>query len=240
LLPATLVYLFFCASLAVGHLSQGFLSLRPQGFTVQVRKYTRSDGKMIQLVPMAHVGDASFYHHLTQSFPSNSIILMEGVSDDQNLLTNKVSYKRMAKSLGLAEQHEEFRPVQGEWVRADVDVGEFAPTTIDLLNIVMLLHARGVSLETLMPLLSYSPPRAVQEQVWDDLLRKRNRHLLDELKARLPESDYLIVPWGAAHMPGIAREIQNSGFQLAEKQDYKVISFGTPKNTGAAIQKKPE
>src|SRR4051812_42297761 len=54
LFPAALIYLFFCASLAVNHLSQGFLSLQPQGFTVQVRKYVRKDGKMIQLVPMAH------------------------------------------------------------------------------------------------------------------------------------------------------------------------------------------
>ena len=107
-----------------------------------------------------------------------------------------------------------------------MDVGEFAPTTIDLLNIVMLVHAKGVSLQTLMPLLTYSPPPAAQEQVWDDLLRKRNRRVLKELKARLPESDYLIIPWGAAHMPGIAREIQDSGFQLAEKQNYKVITFG--------------
>jgi hypothetical protein len=33
------------------------------------------------------------------------------------------------------------------------------------------------------------------------------------------------VPWGAAHMPGIAREILKSGFHLAETREYVVIRF---------------
>src|SRR5207244_11861334 len=35
LLPLIGVYLFFCASLAIDHFSEGFLALRPGGFTVQ-------------------------------------------------------------------------------------------------------------------------------------------------------------------------------------------------------------
>ena len=58
LLPAVAGYLFVCASLAVGHFSEGFLALRPAGLTVQVRTYVRNDGKKIQLAPMAHVGEA--------------------------------------------------------------------------------------------------------------------------------------------------------------------------------------
>ena len=61
LLPGVLVYLAVCAALAVGHFTQGFMALRPGGFTVQVRKYVRNDGKTVQLVPMAHVGEADFY-----------------------------------------------------------------------------------------------------------------------------------------------------------------------------------
>ncbi len=61
LLPAVVVYLVVFAALAVDHFSGGFLALRPGGFTVQVRKYVRSDGKTIQLVPMAHIGEADFY-----------------------------------------------------------------------------------------------------------------------------------------------------------------------------------
>jgi hypothetical protein len=226
LVPALLAYLFFCGSLAVSHMSEGFLKLHPNGFTVEVRKYTRDDGKTIQLVPMAHVGEPEFYRGLTESFPSNSVVLMEGVTDHDELLTNRVSYRRMAKSLGLSEQQQEFKPQKGEWVPADVDVKEFAPTTIDFLNMLMLVHKYGLNPQTLLPLLQYSPPPSVQQQLWDDLLHKRNRHLLGKLQGRLPDSDYIIIPWGAMHMPEISHEIQNSGFRLVEKQTFQAIRFG--------------
>ena len=114
LLPAAVIYLFFCTAVAVDHFSGGFMALRPGGFTVQVRKYVRDDGKTIQLFPMSHVADAGFYRKVSQAFPTNSIVLMEGVTDNKNLLTNGISYKRMAKFLGLSEQKVKFGPGQGQ------------------------------------------------------------------------------------------------------------------------------
>ncbi len=228
LAPAVAGYLFFCAALAANHFTEGFLTLHPSGLTVEVRKYLRNDGKAIQLVPMAHVGDAAFYQKLSQSFPSNSTILMEGVTDNRNLLTNKISYGRMATTLGLSEQQKEFKPSQGEIVRADVDVEQFTTNTIDLLNLVMLIHSKGVNPETLMKLLEYSPPPRFQEQLFDDILRKRNKHLLEEIRTRLPESEIIIVPWGVAHMPEIADEIQKAGFHLEQTREFVVIRFGHP------------
>jgi hypothetical protein len=225
LLPAVVVYLVLCAALALDHFSAGFLALRPGGFTVQVRKYARNDGKTIQLVPMSHIGESGFYRQLSQSFPTNSIILLEGVTDNRNFLTNKISYERAAKSLGLAEQQKEFKPSGGKLVRADVDVEQFTQNTIDCLNLVMLIHTKGLNEETLLALTHYSPPPHYEEQLFDDLLNKRNRRLLEELQARLSQSEIFVVPWGAAHMPGIAREIQKSGFRLVETRDYVAIQF---------------
>ena len=224
-LPAMVIYTVLCATLAVNHFSGGFLALHPGGMTVQVRKYVRNDGKTIQLIPMAHIADAGFYQKVAQSFPSNSIILMEGVTDNQNLLTNKISYKRMAKSLGLTEQKVKFKPTRGEMVRADVDVDQFSTNTIDFLNLVMLVHSQGMTPETVRKALQYSPPPDFQKQVFGDLLRKRNRHLWEEIQARLPQSENIIVPWGVAHMPEIATEIQKAGFRLDESQEYSVIKF---------------
>ena len=223
--PAVMVYLFFCASLAVGHFSEGFIALHPSGLTVQARTYVRHDGKMIQLFPMSHVAESDFYGKIAQSFPTNSIILMEGVTDAKNLITNKISYKRLASSLGLAEQHEKFTPAGGKTVRADVDVEQFSKSTIEFLNLVMLVHAKGVNAENILELAQYAPPPDFEERLFDDLLEKRNQHLMEEIKARLPQSDNIMVPWGAAHIPGIAREIQKSGFRLNERREYVVIRF---------------
>ena len=237
LLPAVAVYLVGCGAVAVDHFSEGFLALRPGGLTVQVREYVRNDGKRVQLVPMAHVGEADFYQKLSRSFPTNSVVLMEGVTDENNLLTNKVTYKRMATSLGLAEQHEEFNPVQVEMVMADVDIKEFTPETIGFLNLVMLFHAKGLTAETVLKMLSFSPPPHFEERLWDDLLRKRNRHLLDELRVRLPAAEQVVVPWGVAHMPGIAEGIQAAGFRLDGTREYTVIRFRFPGSKGKSARK---
>ena len=230
LLPAVAGYLFVCASLAVGHFSEGFLALRPGGLTVQVRTYVRNDGKKIQLAPMAHVGEAQFYRKLSRSFPTNSIILMEGVSDSRNLLTNKLSYRRVATSLGLTEQQKEFEPSRGEQVAADVDVEEFGTNTIALLNLVGLLYSKGLSAETVLKLVSYSPTPEVEVEVLEDVLHKRSQHVVGEIRDRLTGPEMLIVPWGVAHMPEIAREVRGLGFRLEESGEYQVVRFGPGRN----------
>jgi hypothetical protein len=236
LLPGVIGYLAYGTVLAVDHFSEGFVTLRQDGLTVQARRYVRDDGKTIQLIPMSHVGETDFYQKLSESFPTNSIILMEGVTDDRNLLTNKISYKRMAATLGVAEQQREFKP-RGELVRADVDIEQFATSTIDFLNAVMLVHAKGLNAQTMLVLTQYSPPPHFEEHLLDDLLSKRNRHLLGEIKIRLSQSEHITVPWGAAHMPEIARGIQKSGFRLAESQDYVAIRFRSAANTNQSAGK---
>lgn len=236
LLPTVIVFLAVCTALAVSHFSEGFLTLRPGGFIVQVRKYVRSDGKTVQLVPMAHVGERDFYWKLSHSFPTNAVVLMEGVSDHNNLLTNTITYRRMASSLGLSEQQKEFDPVQTEIVMADVDIADFTTNTTGFLNLVMLIHGKGLNADNVLRMLRFSPPPRFEEQLWDDLLRKRNQHLLEELRSRLSDPEPLIVPWGVAHMPGIAKGIEASGFRLAETRDYTVIRFhragSAPNGTG--------
>lgn len=227
LIPAVAIYLFLCAGMAVSHFSEGFIALKPGGLTVQTRQYVRDDGKTVQLVPMAHVAEADFYQKVSQSFPTNALILMEGVTDRNHLLTNRITYAKMASSLGLSEQQREFKPVENELVRADVDVDQFSTNTIDFLNLAMRIHSKGVTLETVLPLLHYSPPPDFEEQLWDDLLNKRNQHLVVELQNRLPETDAIIIPWGAAHMPGISKEILKAGFRLKQTRDYQVIRFGS-------------
>ena len=228
LLPAALAYLLFCTALGVDHFSAGFMKLHPGGLAVEVKQYVRADGKTIQLFPMSHIADAAFYQQIAQSFPTNSIVLREGVTDSKKLLTNTISYKRAAVSLGLAEQQKAFDPDRGEQVRADIDVDEFAPVTLDLLNFVMLIHAKGLNADNLSKLLQYPAPPGFEEQLLEDLLRKRNRHLLGEIKTRLAQTDHIVVPWGVAHMPGLAEEIEKSGFHLVETREYMNIRFHFP------------
>jgi hypothetical protein len=200
------------------------MALRSEGLIVRSRKYVRDDGKTIHLFPMAHVGDSDFYREISQSFPTNATVLIEGVTDNGNLLTNRITYERMAATLGVAGQQKEFTP-RGEIVPADVDLEVFEPATIDFLNLVMLIHSKGVNATTWSYLIQYSESSHLQKQLFDDLLGKRNRHLLAEIQAQLPQANPIIVPWGAAHMPEIGREIQKLGFRVIETEDHVAIRF---------------
>jgi hypothetical protein len=175
---------------------------------------------------MSHIAEKDFYQAVSQSASSNSIVLLEGVSDSKHLLTNGISYRRAAKSLGLAEQHDALNIRQGRLVRADVDVDEFSPSTIGILNLVGLLHAQGLNLNTLLTLVQFSPPPDVETLLFTDVLVKRNEHLLKELHEYLSQADDFVIPWGAVHMPGLAEQIKKSGFHLVESRDYLAVEFG--------------
>ena len=84
----------------------------------------------------------------------------------------------MANSLGLVEQQEEFVPSAIEIVHADVDVEEFTAETVGFMNLVMLGHSKGMTPEVVTKLLQYSPPPGFEQQLFADLLHKRNRRLL--------------------------------------------------------------
>lgn len=225
LAPAVAAYLVVCASLAVDHLSGGFLDLSTTGLTARAKAYTRGDGRTIHLIPMMHVGERRFYQQVAESFPTNAVILLEGVTDRRNLLKHGLSYNRMATSLGLAEQREHFGPERGKPRRADVDVEQFSPETIEFLNVAARLHSEGLTRRTLRDLTMNSQTPEDLERLWRDLLTLRNDHLMGEIRAALADGDDVVAPWGAAHMPGLARLIEGAGFSLAETREFPVIRF---------------
>lgn len=224
LLAATILYLAFFSAVAVDHFSGGFVSLRPEGLNVRIRKFIRDDKKTVWLVPMSHIGGAKYYETLSKSLPAESVVLMEGVSDRKKLLTNPISYARAATVLGLAEQKKKFQ-LPGKIVPADLDVDQFASGTIDILNVLMLPHTKGLTSETLQKLAQFKPTEEDMRQCWDDLLGKRNRNLVGEIASWLPKTETIIVPWGAAHMPGISADIQKMGFRFETEQEITAIPF---------------
>jgi hypothetical protein len=233
LIPAVAAYLTLCASLAIGHFTGGFVALRPGGIILRAHKYVRADGKSVLLFPTSHIADATFYNAVAQSVSSNTVVLLEGVTDEQNLLTNHLSYEHAAKSLGLAEQKDTLDIQRGELVLADVDVADFSPSTIEILNRIALIYSKGFDVATVLQLLQYAPPPGADQLLWTDLLEKRNEHLLKEFNERLPNAESFVIPWGAAHMPGISKAIQASGFHLVETHEYVSIRFGRRKHQPA-------
>jgi len=89
-----------------------------------------------------------------------------------------------------------------------------------------MLHAKGVTQETLPYLMKPTSP-GLEKVLLDDILTKRNHHLLGVIQEWLPQAQTIIVPWGAAHMAETAREIQKLGFRQTGSREYTAIRFGS-------------
>jgi hypothetical protein len=225
LVPGVLLYLMVCASLAVGHFTEGFLALRWNGLAARAKTYVRDDHKIIELIPMMHIGETSFYQQISETFPSNSVILMEGVTDNQNRLKNQLRYQQAASSLGLKEQQEEFVPAHGRPRDADLDTEQFSETTIKLLDEVALIYTQGWNLTNIQVLARFSNDPRILDQLVNDILFKRNAKVLQEIKAELRGPDVIVVPWGAFHMPGIVHGVEESGFHLSATREFQIVHF---------------
>jgi hypothetical protein len=150
-------------------LSGGYVKLRPDGIYLVERRFQAGD-REVRLAGMMHIAEEEFYTDLLPAADPDvpSVVLVEGVTDHQNLLgENKLTYSRLASMLKISAQEDsvfmdrvaaglrrhreqasrEFRysemperePGSLDFVHADVDVGTFHPKTIAFVLAVMSL-----------------------------------------------------------------------------------------------------
>jgi hypothetical protein len=160
----------------------------------------------------------------------------------------------MAGYLGLASQHEmhfqgrvideeEFespRLSQGhagdkktagelEILRADVDVSDFRPPTLLLLNALgKHLQENSSFVNGFLALNAWGEKNITPEMsevIMDDILHRRNKEVLSYLEKALVNYDTVVIPWGALHMKEIEAEVLKRGFKLQEEQERVSIDF---------------
>ncbi|HEY3309618.1 MAG TPA: hypothetical protein VGJ93_14285 [Desulfuromonadaceae bacterium] len=251
-LALALLVLSVANSYITGYTS-GFMRLGPDGLRMTERIYRR-DNRTIRLAAMIHVGSREYYDELVGSIaPGRIIVLAEGVSDDENLLRNRIDYGKMADFLGLTSQKEmHFRgrlieaeelesPVRSrgagddkqagtvDILRADVDVSDFRPPTI------LLLDAFGKHMQEsrsfvkgVLALNSWGEKNITPEMyaiIIDDILHRRNMGVIGHLEKALVRYDTVVIPWGALHMKEIEAEVLKRGFRLQEERERVSIDF---------------
>lgn len=188
--------------------------------------------KVIRLIPMVHVGKESFYKDILKDFSDKkTLFLMEGVQDKKELL-NKLSYKKIADSVGLEEQREHFDPMEAakkegkeenvKVVSADLDASDFDKKTIKYLNqIGAILDFKDLS--SLELLLGKGPDFKTPEgTVFDDILTKRNDYLMKVFNENVAEYDIVIIPWGALHLPDIEKRLIYEGYVFSKFGESRV------------------
>ena len=222
----------------------GFVQLKPDGLYLAERIYRQGD-QQIRLTGMIHLGEEDFYSHLIDSMGgAHSLILAEGVSDKQGLMEKRFSYGKIADLLGLESQEkmtfpgriienlEETETTQTDTpdiLSADIDLSQFDPRTLDVLNALAKYILNSDSLATgyieFNRWAQENVSNDINQIVMNDLVGKRNRSVVNYLDKALEKYDTVIIPWGALHMKGIEVMVKKRGFQLGKTQQRRSINF---------------
>ncbi len=224
----------------------GFVQLKPNGLYMTERIY-RKENKQIRLSGMIHLGEENYFSDLMDSIPGEqTLILAEGVSDTEGLLKERFSYGKIADLFGLTSQEkvrfkgnligateldQETTGTQNipDILPADIDLKQFDPRTLELLNALAkyVLNAESLTqgyLEFNRWAQDHVTPD-INSIVMDDLIGKRNRSVISYLPKALAKYDIVVIPWGALHMKGIEKSVLREGFQLEQNQERLSIDF---------------
>ena len=234
LLPLGLVtYLGTNLAFALNWFTGGFLVMGPAGISAVHRVYTLEDDTA-HLIGMVHIGDEHAYRQLFETIPGGeqTLVLAEGVGDKQGLLVSPANaYAGTASRVGLSVQKpiEEITSLRVQ--NADLDVSSFDPQTIELLGIVLRLYGGQEALPVVLQDYSsfWSRHREDAEQVvhqlFEDIVHRRNRHLLDQIRLRRTEADHLVVPWGALHLKEISETLEHEGWTAGAERRILLVPF---------------
>ena len=247
----SVAFFFFCiislvstAADAIENHTGGYAQLRPSGFYLEERTF-RKDDKEVRLVGMIHVAKAGFYDSIASDLRGikSAIVLLEGVSDEKGLLKNRLSYSGIAEFIGIASQEKSAFSAQAsralnydgpshpeaiEYQQADLDISALQPQTLALVEaLAQLLSSKSVQ-EVLTHLQDKASPlnnEAAMQAAMVDLIQTRNSHLLTSLQTALATSNLVIVPWGAAHLPDLQKDLEKMGFKLVNEKARQALAF---------------
>lgn len=221
---------------AIENRTGGYVKLRSSGILLGEREFEK-DGKRVRLVGMMHIGDSEFYQGLASAIPGDTplVVLMEGVNDREGLLHGGFSYVSLAKNLGLSAQETEFTPPPKAsrivYRNSDVDVNTFHPASIEFIKLIGKFLAKPTlqnAIDTFSTNNSVLTRPDIEQILRHDLETSRNQHLTSEITSALKDYDFVLVPWGAIHLPVIEAALENEGFRRVHEVDRPVIRFLHP------------
>ena len=119
--------------------------------------------------------------------------------------------------------------VRPDVIYADADLSDFSETTISFLNKTATLYdSRSVkdAIEHFSKLTRGFSDKDI-EQVYKDIIYKRNDLLLVELDKNLATYDTIIIPWGAMHMPDLETGLLAREFAQTSERANSLIHYET-------------
>lgn len=201
--------------------SGDFVALGWDGLDVAERTYRRGDDE-VRLIAMVHIGEEAVYQELDASIPAGAVVLSEGVTDAEGRVGTAIGYAGIAANLGLVSQPHQLGADRAELVNADVDLGTFSDTTLELLDLVLSIWGapdaeQGATRFARYLSVTSQDPELWLGAFWTDVVERRNAHVLGVLDARLDANpqgpDVVVLPWGGLHMRGLSAGLLERGFE---------------------------
>jgi hypothetical protein len=237
-------YGIFSANSYLVKSTAGFMRLGFDGVYMTEKIY-RSDAQTIRLAGMIHIGRKQYYDAMAASIPrGRTIVLAEGVSDRNKLLQYGFDHGHLAKMLGLASQREmtfsgrliepDEMNAPGETapyriLRADMDMSDLDPRTIEFLNMIALHLIKDSSLiESFNACNDWMKAHLTDNRlriIMNDILYRRNATVIRYLQEALKSYDTIVIAWGALHMAEIEEAVIDHGFHLTGSTERLGVDF---------------
>ncbi|MEM9387475.1 MAG: hypothetical protein AAGA68_20640 [Pseudomonadota bacterium] len=234
----------------------GYITFSRHAVMLEQRRFQAHDGdSSVDLIGMVHFGEQASYEALFSALSHrDTVVLTEGVTDVDAVLSAGLSYQGLAQSIGLTQQ-----PALAELLansvastaqetgqqRAAPDGEATAPFTSHDVPWPHIRHAdvdaREFSAATIAYLSKVGETlqtrtledwlalfsQAPPTTLEHDILTLRNEKLLRTLDSALLDYAHIVIPWGALHMPEVEAALVARGFELVSVQRRPIIRYST-------------
>lgn len=222
------IYALLWGALAISDLTEGFTWIDTEGIHAEERQYIRGD-KHVYLIAMVHFGDRAYFEDVARSLPTgNAIVLAEGVTDATGMLAGPpTASDRIVPRARIVAQGDVAIGANHKVEPADMDVAELTPKTVAFVNAAHEVFRSASLQEALQGYTRYLrgfSATAISGAI-TELIEARNAFLLDRIDESLDRYDQVIVPWGAAHMPGLEAALEADGFTLLSRKARRVVGW---------------
>ena len=210
-----------------------FIDIDGEGIHMVDRVYEK-DGHQIRLIGMMHIGNEDAYERIFESFAAEgTLVLEEGISDEQDVLTDRAPYDAFSEPLGLARQDDAAAYLEEdvEWPklrRSDVDASTFRPETLAYLaGLAEASEAlRDRDFDRVLAILRRPEMQAPKVAILlEDVVTRRDEHILRALEEARAEYPIVVVPWGALHQRALSRQVASWGYAQRSEQRHLALSW---------------
>lgn len=187
--------------------TEGALLLKLDGLYSRSLTFEKGERK-VTVLSLVHYADRGFYERMIEKIPvGNTVVLLEGILDRKELLGSFVPHTET--EYGMTSQMGTFNKwikTRYNFILSDLDIADFSANVRD--------HAiKSFSKESpFQGVLDSGLDKKGSDKKNEQILRERNERLMRVFDVEEPKYKDIVITWGSAHTPYIAKSLQERGY----------------------------